>query len=91
MVAIYASHFFTIQPTVSDSVLHGLSLSVNTERNGHSCYSLVNDLQDKPGRFSGGILYKLDYWKISLILIITKLLVIQIVYNLIITTRVIIQ
>ena len=33
---------------------------------------------------------KLDYWKISLILIITKLLVIQIGYNLIITIRVII-
>lgn len=39
---------------------------------------------------NGSLDDKLDYWKISLILIITKLLVIQIGYNLIITIRVII-
>lgn len=39
---------------------------------------------------SGSLDDKLDYWKFSLILIITKLLVIQIRYNLIITVCVII-
>ena len=40
---------------------------------------------------SGSLDDKLDYWEISLILIITKLLIIQIRCNLIITTCVIIQ
>ena len=39
---------------------------------------------------SGSLDDKLDYWKFSLILIITKLLIIQIGYNLIITAYVII-
>lgn len=39
---------------------------------------------------SGSLDDKSDYWEISMILIITKLLVIQIGYNLIITIRVII-